>query len=83
VTLTAYLGLAAGWRRGSRASSNRKPPNAAGHEIAEARALLPTLITNLKREARANRLTDSEIDAELEGWRNEEKSNESERPLNQ
>jgi hypothetical protein len=38
------------------------------------RAALPAAIADLKREARANGLTDPEIDAELETWRKEPKS---------
>jgi hypothetical protein len=41
--------------------------------LAEARAALPKAIADLKREARANGLTDLEIDAELEAWRKEPK----------
>jgi uncharacterized protein (DUF433 family) len=37
--------------------------------LAEARANLPVAIADLKREARANGLTDPEIDAELQAWR--------------
>ena len=40
----------------------------------EARAALPAAIADLKREARANGLTDAEIDAELEARRKEPKS---------
>lgn len=42
--------------------------------IAEARATLPEAIADLKLEARAGGLTDSEIDAEIEAWREEPKS---------
>ncbi len=42
-----------------------------GREIGKARAVLPAAIADIKREARANGLTDSEIDAELEAWREE------------
>jgi hypothetical protein len=41
---------------------------------------LPEAIADLKREARANGLTDADIDAELEAWRNEGKSNPSKTP---
>jgi len=41
---------------------------------------LPEAIADLKREARANGLTDPEIDAEFEAWRNERKSNPSKIP---
>ena len=41
---------------------------------------LPEAITDLKREARANGLTDADIDAELEAWRNERDSNPSKSP---
>ena len=34
---------------------------------------LPEAIADLKREARANGLTDADIDAELEAWRTERK----------
>jgi hypothetical protein len=34
---------------------------------------LPEAIADLKREARANGLTDAEIDSELEAWRKEAK----------
>ena len=34
---------------------------------------LPEAIADLKREARANGLTDAEVDAELEAWRKEPK----------
>lgn len=58
--------------------------------IAEARAdyqrrkdaimRLPEAIADLKREARANGLTDADIDAELETWGNERNSNPSKTP---
>jgi Arc/MetJ-type ribon-helix-helix transcriptional regulator len=48
--------------------------------LAAARADLPEAIADLKREARASGLTDPEIDAELEAWRNERKSNPSKIP---
>jgi hypothetical protein len=38
---------------------------------------LPEAISDLKREVRANGLTDAEIDAELEAWRNEGQANPS------
>ncbi len=41
---------------------------------------LPEVIADLKREARASGLTDPEIDAEFEAWRNERKSNPSKTP---
>ena len=41
---------------------------------------LPEAIADLKREARANGLTDADIDAELEAWRNERNSNPSKTP---
>jgi hypothetical protein len=41
---------------------------------------LPEAIADLKREARANDLTDADIDAELEAWRNERNSNPSKTP---
>ena len=41
---------------------------------------LPEAIADLKREARANGLTDAEIDAELEAWRNEGQANPSKTP---
>jgi hypothetical protein len=41
---------------------------------------LPEAIADLKREARANGLTDPGIDAELEAWRNERKSSPSKIP---
>jgi hypothetical protein len=41
---------------------------------------LPEAIADLKREAHANGLTDADIDAELEAWRNEGKSNPSKIP---
>ena len=41
---------------------------------------LPEAIADLKREARANGLTDADIDAELEAWRNERDSNPSKSP---
>lgn len=41
--------------------------------LAEARAALPKAIADLKREARANGLTDAEVDAALEAWRKEPK----------
>jgi hypothetical protein len=41
------------------------------------RAALPKAIADLKREARASGLTDPEIDAEIEAWRKEHKSNPS------
>ena len=40
---------------------------------------LSEAIANLKREARAGGLTDADIDAELEAWR-QEKSNPSKSP---
>jgi len=42
--------------------------------LAEARAALPEVIADLKREARTSGLTDLEINAELEAWRKELKS---------
>ena len=42
--------------------------------------MLPEVIADLNREARANGLTDADIDAELEAWRNEGKSNPSKNP---
>ena len=42
--------------------------------LAEARAALPAAIADAKREARTGGLTDPEIDAELEAWREEPKS---------
>lgn len=41
---------------------------------------LPEAIAEIKREAHANGLTDADIDAELEAWRNEGKSNPSKSP---
>jgi hypothetical protein len=41
---------------------------------------LSEAIADLKREARASGLTDLEIDAELEAWRIERKSNPSKTP---
>jgi hypothetical protein len=41
---------------------------------------LPEAIADLKREAHANGLTDADVDAELEAWRNERKSNPSKTP---
>ena len=38
---------------------------------------LPEVIADLKREAHANGLTDADVDAELEAWRNERNSNPS------
>jgi hypothetical protein len=41
---------------------------------------LPEVIADIKREARANGLTDADVDAELEAWRNERSSNPSKIP---
>jgi hypothetical protein len=41
---------------------------------------LPEVIADIKREAHANGLTDADIDAELEAWRNERNSNPSKTP---
>jgi hypothetical protein len=41
---------------------------------------LPEAIADLKCEARTNGLTDADIDAELEAWRNERDSNPSKSP---
>jgi len=41
---------------------------------------LPEVIADLKREAHANGLTDADVDAELDAWRNERKSNPSKTP---
>jgi hypothetical protein len=41
---------------------------------------LPEVIAELKREAHANGLTDADVDAELEAWRNEQSSNPSKTP---
>jgi hypothetical protein len=41
---------------------------------------LPEVIAELKREAHANGLTDANVDAELEAWRNEQSSNPSKTP---
>jgi hypothetical protein len=41
---------------------------------------LPEVIADLKREAHANGLTDADVDAELEAWRNEQSSNPSKTP---
>jgi hypothetical protein len=41
---------------------------------------LPEAIADIKREAHANGLTDADIDAELEAWRNEGNSNPSKTP---
>jgi hypothetical protein len=41
---------------------------------------LPEVIADIKREARANGLTDADVDAELEAWRNEGRSNPSKTP---
>ena len=41
---------------------------------------LPEAIADLKCEARANGLTDADIDAELEAWPNERNSNPSKTP---
>jgi hypothetical protein len=38
---------------------------------------LPEAIVELKREAHANGLTDVDIDAEIEAWRNEQSTNPS------
>ena len=46
----------------------------------DAIASLPEALADLKREARANGLTDADIDAELEAWRNERKANLSKIP---
>ena len=41
---------------------------------------LPEAIADIKREAHANGLTDADVDAELEAWRNERNSNPSKTP---
>jgi hypothetical protein len=46
----------------------------------DAALCLPEAIADIKREARTSGLTDPEIDAELEAWRTEGKSNPSKTP---
>lgn len=41
---------------------------------------LPEAIADLQREARANGLTDADVDAELEAWRKERKPDPSKFP---